>query len=171
MPIGDRAREENIVSSETKQIFRRVCLRISENPLNDIDFDNCLLNKDVCFSNGVYEIIYRPISKQVAHAREYPYVIRCDLLKQNKIRVKDWNMLYGLSKKDPVVAWILKWTTISKEMFDCAKVHFMLPLTFTIKYIDYWNFLSKKNPDCSMQLSKLEWMSGDKYRAERLASR
>lgn len=171
MPIGDRAREENIVSSETKQIFRRVAVKIDGSTLQDVTFDNCLLNKNLKFTNGTYELIYRPISKQREHAKEHPFIVRCDMLPGSKIRVKDWPMLYRLSKQDPVIAWIVKWTTVNKELFDVAKAHYMLPVSFTIKYIDYCNHLRKLEPDVRMHLTKEEWMIGDKYRAERLASR
>ena len=171
MPIGDRAREENIVSSETKQIFRRVAVKIDGSSLKDITFDNCLLNKDLKFTNGIYELIYRPAAKQREHARAHPFIVRCDMLPGSKIRVKDWQMLYRLAKENPVIAWLIKWTTINKELFDIAKMHYMLPMSFSIKYIEYCKHLSKLDPEARMLMSREEWMIGDKYRAERLASR
>lgn len=171
MPIGDRAREEIIVSSETKQIFRRVAVKIDGSSLEGVTFDNCLFDKNLKFTNATYELIYRPISKQLAHAKEHPFIVRCDMLPGSKIRVKDWQMLYRLSKENPVISWLIKWTTISKELFDIAKQHYMLPITFTIKYIEYRDHLRKLEPEAKMLMSREEWMIGDKYRAERLASR
>lgn len=171
MPIGDRAREENIVSSETKQIFRRVTVNIHGKSLEGVTFDNCLGNPDLRFTNGTYELIYRPISKQREHAKEKPFVIRCDMLQGAKIRVRSYEALKEIAKDNPVVAWILKWTTLNKDLFNVAKQHFMLPITFTIKYVEYRNHLQKLEPYANMHLSREEWMIGDKYRAERWASR
>lgn len=171
MPIGDKAREEIIVSSETKQIFRRVLIEINGNSLEGVTFDNCLGNPDLRFTNGTYELIYRPISKQHEHAKENPFIVRSDLLPGSKLRVKNWNAFKGLAKRDPAIAWILKWTTIDEELFKLAREHYMLPITFTIKYVEYRNHLKKLEPNANMLLTREEWMIGDKYRAERLASR
>lgn len=146
-------------------------MKIDGSSLEGVTFDNCLFDKNLKFTNGTYELIYRPISKQHAHAKENPFIVRCDMLPGAKIRVKDWQMLYRLSKQDPVIAWILKWTTIDKELFDIAKMHYMLPMSFTIKYIDYCNHLRKLEPEARMLMTREEWMIGDKYRAERWASR
>lgn len=171
MPIGDKAREEIIVSSETKQIFRRVTVNIQGNSLKGVTFDNCLCNPDLRFTNGTYELIYRPISKQKEHSKEKPFVVRCDMLPGCKIRVKDYNSLKGLAKSSPVIDWILKWTTLDQKLFNVAKMHCMLPITFTIKYTDYVDYLQKLEPEARMYLTKEEWMIGEKYRAERWASR
>ena len=171
MPIGDRAREEIIVSSETKQIFRRVTINIHGKSLKGVTFDNCLGNPDLRFTNGTYELIYRPISKQREHAKEKPFVLRCDMLQGSKIRVKDYNALKGLAKSSPVIDWILKWTTLDQKLFNAAKMHYMLPITFTIKYTDYIDHLQKLEPEARMHLSREEWMMGEEYRAERWASR
>ena len=171
MPIGDRAREENIVSSETKQIFRRVLIDINGNSLEGVTFDNCLGNPNLKFTNATYELIYRPISKQHEHAKENPFIVRCDMLPGAKLRTKDWKTFKGLAKRDPVIAWIIKWTTINEELFKVAKQHYFLPITFTIKYVEYKNHLEKLEPEARMLLSREEWMIGEKYRAERWASR
>ena len=88
-----------------------------------------------------------------------------------KLRVKNWNVFKCLANRDPVIAWILKWTTIDEELFKLAREHYMLPITFTIKYTEYRNHLQKLEPNARMHLTREEWMIGDKYRAERLASR
>lgn len=171
MPIGDRAREEIIVSSETKQIFRRACVNISGNSLKGITFDNCLGNPNIRFTNGHYELIYRPISKQRDHARINPFIVRCDMLPGSKIRVKNWEDLKKLSKDNLVLQWLINWTTIDKTLFNMAKMNYFVPIIFTIKYTDYINHLQKLEPEARMQLTREEWMIGEKYRAERLASR
>lgn len=171
MPIGDRAKEEIIVSSETKQIFRRVAIKTNGKSLEGVTFDNCLFDKDLHFTNGTYEVIYRPASKQIEHAKNNPFIIRCDMYPGAKKRIASWEAFQRLAKSDPVTAWLIKWTTIDKELFKCAKTHYMLPLTFTIKYTEYWRYLEKLEPDARMHLSREEWMIGEKYRAERLASR
>ena len=171
MPIGDKAREYVIVSSEIKQIFRRACINIYGNSLEGITFDNCLTNPDLKFTNGYYELIYRPVSKQTTHARINPFILRCDMLKGSKIRIKNWEDLKKLSESNPVLKWLLRWTTISKELFNVAKMNYFVPVTFSIKYVEYRNHLQKLEPYANMHLTREEWMIGDKYRAERLASR
>lgn len=171
MPIGDRAREEIIVSSETKQIFRRACVNIYGKPLKDVTFDNCLKNSELRFTNGIFQLIYKPVSKQREHAREKPFVLRCDMLPGAKLRIASYEGLKKISEENPVIAWLLKWSTLTKELFNVAKMHYFIPITFTIKYIEYRNHLQKLDPYENMHLTKEEWMIGEKYRAERLASR
>jgi hypothetical protein len=136
-----------------------------------VTFDNCLGNPDLRFTNGTYELIYRPISKQYTNSKEKPFVVRCDMLKGSKLRVKNYEGLKEIAKKDPVVAWILKWTTLNKDLFNVAKQHYFLPITFTIKYVEYRNHLQKLEPEARMLMSREEWMMGEEYRAERWASR
>lgn len=171
MPIGDKAREEIIVSTAQKQIFRRTLVNIKGISLKGVTFNNCLGNPDLKFTNGFYEVIYRPHSKQQGHALENPFIVRCDMYPGSKIRVKSWRAFQELAKVNEVAAWLLKWSTISKEIFNCAKKHYMLPISFTIKYVEYWEYLQKLEPEAEMHLTREEWMIGEKYRAERLASR
>jgi hypothetical protein len=171
MPIGDRAREENIVCSETKQIFRRICVKLDGSSLEGVDFSNCLYDENLKFTNGVYEIAYKPVTKQREFARRNPFLIRSDLLPGCKMRFKDWKDFCKLAESNKALKWLKEWTTISAEMFNCAKTHYMLPLVFTVKYCEYWKRLKKLEPEARMHLSREEWMIGDKYRAERLASR
>lgn len=93
------------------------------------------------------------------------------MLPGSKIRVKNWEDLKKLSENNPVLQWLIRWTNINKDLFNVAKMNYFVPITFTIKYVEYRNHLQKLEPYANMHLTREEWMIGDKYRAERLASR
>ena len=165
MPIGDKAWEEFIACSETKQLFRRVLLHMQEKaPENISDFDFGV-DKDLKLSNGHYEVIYRPYAKQAKHASACPYIIRCDLFPGAKLRVSGYAHLKEIAKTNQAVAWMLKWTTISDKLFRIARVNFSMPITFTIKWIEYVENMKANNPDNKHQFIKEEWIVAEKYRA------
>lgn len=172
MPIGDRAREEVILSSSEKQLFRRILIDITEKPISDVTFDTFMYNENLRFTNGTYELIFRPITKQKVNSWNKPFLIRSDIFKNtSKIRVPSYKALLNIAEVNPEVAWLVKWTTISEEMFECAKIHRMMPLAFTMKYTDYCKFLKKQDKKAPMQLTKEEWVLGEEFRAERRASK
>lgn len=171
MPIGDKAWEEFIVSSEAKQIFRRALLSFDEKSPRFITEEDLLTNPNVKLTNGTYELIYRPIAKQKENSKEYPYIVRSDLLKGCKVRVKDYQMLKRLGKERKDVAFLLKWTTLTLDLFKIAKQNFNTPLCFTMKWVEYAETIMKKDPESSMSYKKEEWVVSEKYRAMRVANK
>lgn len=171
MPIGDKAWEEFIVSSEAKQIFRRAMVHFDEKSPRFITEEDLLTNPDVKLTNGTYELIYRPIAKQKENSREYPFIVRSDLLKGCKIRVRDYNMLECLAKERKEIAFLLKWTTLTRELFGVAKQNFNTPFCFTMKWKEYSETIKAKDPEAPMAYKKEEWVVGEKYRAMRVANK
>ena len=166
MPIGDKAWEEFIASSEGKRIFKRVMVHLDEKAPENIVDDDFLFDPNLKFTNGHYELIYRPFTKQSKYAGECPFIVRCDMLPALKVRVANYGHLKKIGEENPIIAWLIKWCPLSRELFDLARTNFGTPISFTVDWLAYARYIKENNPENKVQLCKEEWKVGEKYRAQ-----
>ena len=166
MPIGDKAWEEFIASSEGKRVFKRVLTHLDEKAPENITDDDFLFDPNLKFTNGHYEVIYRPFTKQIKHSAECPFLIRCDLFPGAKIRIANYEHLKKISKDCKEAAWLIKWCPLSRELFDLARTNFGVPITFTPDWLAYAKYIKEHNPGNKTQLMKREWKLAEEYRAQ-----
>ena len=166
MPIGDKAWEEFIASSEGKRVFKRMLVHLDEKAPENITDDDFLTDPNLKFTNGHYELIYRPFSRQKQHSAKHPYIVRCDMFPGFKVRVSSYEDLKKISKRDKSFAWLLKWSNLSSKMFGLAKMNFGVPISFTANWLEYAEYIKENNPGNKVQLCKEEWKVGEKYRTQ-----
>lgn len=99
------------------------------------------------YTDGWYSVKYKPTPTKIGRVKRY--LIMCDLFheKYKFLRVKDYDELVELSKKDPRVMWLFKYTNISKELFDIARKNVCVAMPFCLDVVKYNNEIKQKTKE------------------------
>lgn len=141
--IGDKARLEKMGAPvKTKGFHVPARIRIDENPidaeLNRVG-DGVLTVDDLRL-----RITHRPRLDQPKYAGR-DYIVVCSAtLKGFNSRYRDWADFCERAERDPVVAFVKKWSTISEDYFEMAKADSGVDFHFGIDWSRYYTHLKKR---------------------------
>lgn len=141
--VGDRARTEKMTApSTTKGFHARAYVRLDEELL-DVSLNDSI-DTAKRFSDIRCRIVYRPRSDQPKYAGRDYIVVCSETLKGFDSRYRDWADFCARAERDPIVAFIKKWSPISEKWFEMAKANPGADLPFGIDWGKYHEHLEKK---------------------------
>lgn len=129
--IGDRARESSN-NRITPPLVWRARFQIDGGLISQTSIG---LDKDTIHTDGRFGIRYIPQRRRKNPVR--PFSIICDILDMNKSRYASYEDFVKDAEKRPEVAFLLKWSTISEELFKFAEEYKGVWFGFSIKYVEY----------------------------------
>ncbi len=129
--IGDRARESSNVRITTPLVS---CARfqLDGGLISQTDLG---LSKDTIHTAGRFGIRY--ITQRRKKNPPRPFSIACDILDERRTRFASYEDFVEDAKERPEVAFLIKWSTISPELFKLAEEYKGVWFGFSIKYVEY----------------------------------
>lgn len=141
--VGDRARTEKMTAPSTAKGFHaRAYVRLDEELL-DVNLNDSI-DTAKRFSDIRCRIVYRPRLDQPKYAGRDYIVVCSETLKGFDSRYRDWADFCARAERDPIVAFIKKWSPISEKWFEMAKANPGADLPFGIDWGKYHEHLEKK---------------------------
>lgn len=141
--IGDRAKLEKMGASvKTKGFHALAYVRLDEELL-DTHLTSATdptpkLERMRC------QISYKPRTDRPKYMGRNYVVVCSETLKGFDSRYRDWEDFCGRAERDPVVAFVKKWSPISEKYFEMAKANTGVEITFSIDWVAYHEHLEKK---------------------------
>ncbi|WP_281512170.1 hypothetical protein [Mammaliicoccus vitulinus] len=139
--VGDNAKMEIAKHlTEIHVLTRTILLNLDQIPL--VENELPIHNKRLRMTNMIFYIENK--RSQIRKDINKPYIIRCDMFKYGHIRVADYDDLVEYSKSGEeadVAAFLLKWTTLDKYMFDLSSHLYGVGITFCLKYKEYSDYI------------------------------
>lgn len=122
----------------------RACVDLNENPLSKND--SPLTNDCVRYTNFLYTLRFQPSTAK--SLKDYPFLLKSDLLKAGRIRVRSYTGLWSLAKQVLEVKWILNNCEISQKEFIAARANSWTDIPIRMKIVEYTEKVMKKIPNC-----------------------
>ena len=122
----------------------RACVELHENPLSKND--SPLTNDCVRYTNFLYTLRFQPSTAK--SLKDYPFLLKSDLLKAGRIRVRSYTGLWSLAKQVLEVKWILNNCEISQKEFIAARANSWTDIPIRMKIVEYTEKVMKKIPNC-----------------------
>lgn len=134
------------ISEETvkKQLNTRVAISLTSSPLYPGCSEIKKADPNLRYTDGWYFIKYKPTPSALGTQKRY--IIMCDIIhwREKFMRVKGWDEVVELAKKEPRVAWLFKYTNISEELFKIARKNICVPIPFSVDIVKYNNEIKEK---------------------------
>lgn len=109
------------------------------------DGDLSFTNSKVMKTDFVFMIRYKATG--IRKAEKFPFIINADVLPKGAIRVKNFSDLKARAKDVEGVAWLLRWTNLSPELFLVARYNSYLRVPIQFKYLEYVYHLLNQTED------------------------
>lgn len=142
--IGDNSKRIGTAKNASKSpTFVRAIFSLDGKPLDGTkDFVTLAFDSNIIQTRGDYSMQYKPyFDKSYSYAQRKPFLIKADFLPQigtnrNKemIRVESYDELLEIAKKDKYIAWLVNWTTLTRNSFDWVQGNPGLFIYFTPDY-------------------------------------
>lgn len=126
---------------------KSLLVRIQISLKGDLLYPGCSqikTDKSLVYTSGFYWVKYKPGGSFAGLTKLYSLCIDLFWERRKFIRVRDWDELVEMGKTEPRVAWILKYTNISKEHFDIATQNKYAPIVFALDIVKYNKMLQEK---------------------------
>lgn len=121
----------------------RAMVRMDSRPLEIGDFPTT--NELVRDTDFFYILRFRPTN--ACGLQDKPFLLKADVLKGGKIRFKNGIQLYTIRQHNPALAWIMKWTNLSKELLHIAMNNYMTDIILRFDTIAYTKHILSQLPE------------------------
>ncbi len=154
--IGDKARE--CLSDHLSAIKLNPRLLISFTLKTRQTGENPLNNRDLKFTDGLYAVTYSP-SKGPNTLKNANFLISCDMFYRKGMRAFNYKSFKKNINEDPVVDFLVNWTTLTEELFDIAKANLGTRIPFSLDVVKYYRAIKEKDPDIGFEVFTEEGMT------------
>lgn len=157
--LGDRARQAIIASEQKHKRTSRALISFSlKYPKKG---DNPYESKDFFLTTGQYAITYKPYDIQ-GRPRKKPITISTDIGKDMYLSIITWDDFVYIAKKDPLWAFVYKYTNICEDMVRLAYANPVVRIPFGLDFVKLEKAIKRKNKKAFEQ--RLE-ESGGRYKS------
>lgn len=141
--VGDRARTEKMTAPSTTKGFHALAYVRLDEELLDTHLSSTI-NESEVLGDIRCRVTYRPRTDQPKYAGRDYIVICSTRMKGFDSRYRDWADFCARAERDPIVAFIKKWSPITEKWFEIAKANPGVDLPFGIDWGKYHEHLEKK---------------------------
>lgn len=141
--VGDRARAEKMTAPSTAKGFHALAYVRLDEELLDTHLSSAI-NESEVLGDIRCRVTYRPRTDQPKYAGRDYIVICSTRMKGFDSRYRDWADFCARAERDPIVAFIKKWSPITEKWFEIAKANPGVDLPFGIDWGKYHEHLEKK---------------------------
>lgn len=142
--IGDNAKAIIANMSKNVRVPRALLINLYANYGHEDDY---IKNVDGYYrTTGLYSVRYAP-NEYAKKTQGKPFVLKVDLfdrIESGGHRVVDYEDFCNSTKYSKIVPFLLRYTNISKELFELAKRNCCCDIPFTIDILKYINDVQKK---------------------------
>lgn len=144
--------------SQSEATFRKPIFSLKFAPF-DVTKEDIADRPDICFVFGYFYLMYCHMTVQY-RTKKFFRICAADasirtFMREGDFdyRVADWDDFVEQAKKNEFFSFLLRASTISKELFDLAKANYAVRLPFTIDAVKYCKEVGQPT-----SLSSLEYM-------------
>lgn len=131
--------QELIIQCTPKKVFaKRINVNFEEIPLGK--GDTPATNPNCVYTSGLYTIKFKP---GVPGMETKPFVMNIDFMPGNRLRIGRYSGLEKLAEESPMIKWLIRNTTLTKEHFKIAMEHMDTAIPFSIDVVKLKNNYEK----------------------------
>lgn len=131
--------QELIIQCTPKKVFaKRMNVNFEEIPLGKSDTP--ATNQNCVYTSGLYTIKFKP---GVPGMETKPFVMNIDFMPGNRLRIGRYSGLEKLADESPMIKWLLRNTTLTKEHFKIAMDHMDTAIPFSLDVVKIRENLKK----------------------------